>query len=684
MELAQCDAVGDFVETHGLRGAQRLLALQLRALVGYLACLLLALHHVEGVACGRSTVQTQDDGGLSRACTLDALVALVEHGLDLAPCRTGNDHVALTERTVADEHRRDIATTLVERRLDDAARGLTIRIGLQVEHLSFEQHLLQQLVDTNALLGTDFLTLILAAPLLDQQVHVGQVFAYLVGIGSRLINLVDGKHHRHVGSLGMGDGLLGGRHHRVVGCNDDDGNIGDLSTTGTHGGECLVTRGVEESDLSAVLQFHVVGTDVLRDTTGLTGNHVGIADEVEQRRLTVVDMTHDGHDRSTTEQVVLVVGLLGDGFLHFSRHIFGGEAELLGHEVDGLRIQALVDAHHDAHRHAGADDLDHRHVHHRGQFADGDELGELEHLALCCLRLHLLVHALGHGIAFLLTILGAFLVLSGLRGEAGQRLLNLTCHVLLVHLNGLHRLTVVLLTVLLAATLLIIVLQFAEVLVATLVLLLVAATLLVLLFGSCLDVDLIGADALALALLAVLPASGTIGTATLLSGLLLALLALLLLRLLLGTGALVERREVYLAQHIHLGCQLGLALEGVDLWSARGLPSLLLFHLVVDVVGFLFNHLDNLLHRLRLFGLWLFCGLFGHFRLLYRLGLRLRLLCRLGLSNGLSFGNRLCRCLYLRGRRLGFILLLVLHDDGFLRRALGSSLRRGYRFSGLC
>ena len=80
----------------------------------------------------------------------------------------------------------------------------------------------------------------------------------------------------------MGDSLLGGGHYRVVGSDDDDGDISNLSTAGTHGGECLVTRGIEECDASSVAQLHVVCTDVLGDTTCLTGNHVGLAHIVEQ------------------------------------------------------------------------------------------------------------------------------------------------------------------------------------------------------------------------------------------------------------------------------------------------------------------------------------------------------------------------------------------------------------------
>ena len=43
-----------------------------------------------------------------------------------------------------------------------------------------------------------------------------------------------------------------------------------------------MTRGVEEGDPAAILQFHVVGTDVLGDASSFTGNNVRVTDEVEQ------------------------------------------------------------------------------------------------------------------------------------------------------------------------------------------------------------------------------------------------------------------------------------------------------------------------------------------------------------------------------------------------------------------
>ena len=95
----------------------------------------------------------------------------------------------------------------------------------------------------------------------------------------------------------MRNSLLGGRHDRVVGCNDDDGDIRHLSTTGTHGGESLVTWGVKECYLASVRQLYVVCTDVLSNTTSLAGNHICVAYVVEERGLTMVNVAHDGDDR---------------------------------------------------------------------------------------------------------------------------------------------------------------------------------------------------------------------------------------------------------------------------------------------------------------------------------------------------------------------------------------------------
>ena len=87
------------------------------------------------------------------------------------------------------------------------------------------------------------------------------------------------------------------RHDAVVGRDDQDDDVGDLGAAGAHRGERGVARRIDEGDLAVLRLGHLVGADVLRDAAGFAGRDFGLADGVEQRRLAVVDVAHDGHDR---------------------------------------------------------------------------------------------------------------------------------------------------------------------------------------------------------------------------------------------------------------------------------------------------------------------------------------------------------------------------------------------------
>ena len=185
--------------------------------------------------------------------------------------------------------------------------GVLVRVGPQVQRgVGGEQDRLEQLVDVDALLGRDVDEHGVAAVLLGDQAVLGELLADLGRVGALLVDLVDRDHDRHVGRLGVVERLDRLRHHAVVGRDHQDRDVGDLRTTGTHGGERLVTRGVDEGDravVAVVLDVDLVGTDVLGDAAGLARDDVRLADRVEQLGLTVVDVTHDGHDRRTGYQV---------------------------------------------------------------------------------------------------------------------------------------------------------------------------------------------------------------------------------------------------------------------------------------------------------------------------------------------------------------------------------------------
>ncbi len=169
----------------------------------------------------------------------------------------------------------------------------------------------------------------------------------------------------HVGGLGVVDGLDGLGHDAVVGGHHQDHDVRHLGATGAHRGEGLVARRVDERDRLA-LPLDLVGADVLGDPTGLAGDHVGMADLVQQQGLAVVDVAHDGDDRRTGPQVLLVLLLvvvveeLGQ---QFGLALLAGVdeadlgAEFGGEQLDHVVGQRLGGGHHLPLQEQEADDV---------------------------------------------------------------------------------------------------------------------------------------------------------------------------------------------------------------------------------------------------------------------------------------------------------------------------------------
>ena len=205
------------------------------------------------------------------------------------------------------------------------------------------------------------------------------------GSESGLVDLVHGDDDRHRRSPGMIDGLDGLRHDAVVGGHDQDHDVGRLSPARAHGGEGLVARRVEEGDTAVRGRVHLIGSDVLRDSAELALGDLGGSDGVEQRRLAVVDVAHDGHHgRPRTALGRIRLFLLED--LPFERPDLDVEMEPVRDEPGRRRVEHLVDRGHDAELEQRLDDLDRLPPHGGCQLAHRHRLGELDELALDLLR----------------------------------------------------------------------------------------------------------------------------------------------------------------------------------------------------------------------------------------------------------------------------------------------------------
>ena len=205
---------------------------------------------------------------------------LVDHATDATIGVTGHDRVADAQRAALDQHGGNRSTAAVQVRFDCHTLGFHVGVRPQVQcGVGGQQHRLEQRLDVGALLRRDVDEHGVAAEVLGHQVVLGELRPDLGRVGALLVDLVDRHHDRHVGRLCVVDGLHRLRHDAVIGGDHQDGDVGGLRATGTHGGERLVARGVDEGDrplVAVVLDGDLVGADVLGDATGLTLAHAGV------------------------------------------------------------------------------------------------------------------------------------------------------------------------------------------------------------------------------------------------------------------------------------------------------------------------------------------------------------------------------------------------------------------------
>ncbi len=288
-----------------------------------------------------------------RTCLGDRRAGVIEHGPHAPEGIAGDHGVTDVQRAALDEDGRDRAAAAVEVRLDRHALGVDIDRRRQVQgRIGRQSDGFQQFVDADALLGGDVDEHGLAAVLLGNQAVFGQLSSDLGRVRAFLVDLVDGHHDGHVGGLRVVERLDGLRLDAVIGGDDQHDDVGGLGAAGSHGGERLVTRGVDEGDQPVLtglgdLGVHLVGPDVLGDATCLAAHDVGLPDRVQQLGLAVVDVTHDGHHRWPDHHlrvVVVAVELQVEARQQLAVLVLGADDHDLVVELGADQLQGLVGA----------------------------------------------------------------------------------------------------------------------------------------------------------------------------------------------------------------------------------------------------------------------------------------------------------------------------------------------------
>ena len=145
----------------------------------------------------------------------------------------------------------------------------------------------------------------------------------------------------------------------------------------------------------------------------------------------MVDVTHDGDDRRTADEVSFVIDLffLRDGFDNLSADEIGLVAEFLCDHLDGLSVEAHVDRHHQPDAHTGSDDLRHGDVHEARKVTHRHELGELQRTAFGFATLLSVESCRASGVTLVLTVLSGLSTLLVLTRQTSKRLLDLTLYI---------------------------------------------------------------------------------------------------------------------------------------------------------------------------------------------------------------------------------------------------------------
>ena len=433
LHLALLDGIEQVIERYLVEQLVALFLLLVLALLNQLTSHLLVIYGVKDVACTRNLSQTDDLDRNGRACGLNLLAVVVGHCANAADRGTRDNGIACMQGAVLYQKGCNRTAALIQLCLDNSTVCLTVRVCLEVSHFSGQQYHFEQVVDALTELCGDVADDGLTAPLLRYQFVLGELLEHTIRVCTLLVDLIYGNDDRHVCCLGVVDRLDGLRHNAVIGCYDQNGDIGYLRTACTHGGKRSVTRGIEEGDRLAA-NLNAVCADVLGNAAGLALDDLGLADRVEQRGLAVVNVTHNNNDRIARLQflflvLVLIEQLLLDGNVYFLLNL---AAHFLCNDGCGIVVDHLGDGRHNAQLDETLDNIRCGALHTGSQLTDGN-----------LLRNHYLYRNLLKCCHLLLTLQAAHLLLLLLTALVAERLgalVRLLGQLLLLAALGLHSL----------------------------------------------------------------------------------------------------------------------------------------------------------------------------------------------------------------------------------------------------
>ena len=284
--------------------------------------------------------------------------------------------------TLLDKDSRDRSAAFVQPGLDDSSLSGTVGIGLEFLHIRDQIDHLKQGIDSHTGLCGNIYTDDIAAPFFRYEVILSELGLDALRICFRTVHLVECHNDRHIGSLGMVDRFHGLRHDAVIRSDDQDCNISNGCAASTDRCKRLVSGSIQESDGFSTM-YHLICADMLCDSSDLTGLYAAVADVVQNRGLTMVNVSHDDNDWRPGLHILFRV--LSGIIFHNVQPLLNGDmyltldfsAEFFGDKRCCIKINEFRNGSHNAKRHEFFDDCCRGDFQTGSQFADRDLIRNL-------------------------------------------------------------------------------------------------------------------------------------------------------------------------------------------------------------------------------------------------------------------------------------------------------------------
>ncbi len=132
------------------------------------------------------------------------------------------------------------------------------------------------------------------------------------------------------------------RFNPIVSSDDQDGNIGNLGSPGPHSRECFMAGRIEKYNFFPG-DLYLISSDMLGNAPGFTGGDISLANSIQERCFSVVNMTEHRDHRMAFDQLFVADFLFAEQLL-LDRvgDKFNIQVILIGHQLDHFGTKGLV------------------------------------------------------------------------------------------------------------------------------------------------------------------------------------------------------------------------------------------------------------------------------------------------------------------------------------------------------